>query len=631
MEDSETMPGFALRPGCFAARLPAGRSAALAVALLLGGCGSGLDSRLHEIRALQDAGRFEDSIEPLRALLVESAELPEANHRLGVALVQTGQPALAVWPLERSARSSDYAVSSGLLLASVLLSINAPDDAARAASHVLEIDPARADALRIRAQAHLAAGQKEAALADAEQLSRRRPDDFEAAFLLGDLLADQRRLDEAEAVYLRVKALAGSSGDPALVVRGCLALARFVDEARGDVERAEKEYAGCLASHPTEPLVLQLATRFFDAANQPEKATAVWRKAVNEAPENLSFRTVLAARIAASGTLDEAQGILTSAVESLQTPGAWQVLAEFQRRHARTAEAARSLERAAELAGGGDDALRFALGDVYVELGQREKAEEMVSAIDEPAYRELLRGHLLLAKGDPVAALEALDVGIRRWPNNARARYLVGIAARDAGDGDRAIDELREAVRADAGGSDASLALAGIYLARGEWTNAVQSARLHLGQRDPASVPAFRVWARAATAAKQYDVARAALDGMSRVPGAALATLLERAAVERAVKGPAAARATLEGAKLDLEEPAHEPVLRALVEYLVEENKSQRALQRIDAALAAHAGSASLLELRAATLARMGRTRDGTSTPRSRGRSRRAGATPPPA
>ena len=50
--------------------------------------------------------------------------------------------------------------------------------------------------------------------------------------------------------------------------------------------------------------------------------------------------------------------------------------------------------------------------------------------------------------GDPKTALSLFEKGIQAWPNNAGARYLAGLAARDLGDEERAIAELRESVRA---------------------------------------------------------------------------------------------------------------------------------------------------------------------------------------
>ncbi|HTF35299.1 MAG TPA: tetratricopeptide repeat protein [Myxococcota bacterium] len=590
-----------------AARFSAG-FVALAFGFLVVGCGSSIDSRLEEVRTLQDAGQFNDSIEPLRSILAQAPDLPEANHRLGSALVQTGQPSLAVWALEKSSKSQEYAVPSGILLATVFMALSQPEDAIRVATHVLEIDPQRPAALRILTEAQLATGQKEAALAGAKRLSEMVPDDYQAALLLSAALAGRGDFDGAEKSYLHVKELGAKSGDPVLAARGCLAFANFFDTARQDKTRAEKEYQSCLATYPTEPVALQLATQFYDGMNHPEKATELWKHAVSEAPENLSFRVMLAERVAATGKLDEAFGILKDAAESFETPAAWQALADLQRRHGRNQDALKSLEHAAQLAGGGDDSLRLAQGELYVELGQLDKAEEISAGITGGPYKDLLHGRILLAQGDPKGALEALAAGIRRWPDNAGARYLAGIAARDSGDMERALDELRQAEHASPGGSDAALALAKIYFDRGDYGAASQFASSHLQNRDPNSVEAYSIALRSAVAAKQFDTARVTLNSMKSLKGSESRVALEGAAIERAAKGPQASLAFLEASKLDLKNPENELVLRAVVEDLIATGHPDLAIARIDGAIAAHPQSASLVELRGEALARSGRT-----------------------
>ena len=114
------------------------RSAAVVwLAALVGGvgCGGDIESRMTEVRALQDVGQFSASIEELREILTISPDLPEANYRLGLALVQTGEPSRAVWPLQKAAESSDYGITAGVLLASTHFQTKNYDEAARAAQH----------------------------------------------------------------------------------------------------------------------------------------------------------------------------------------------------------------------------------------------------------------------------------------------------------------------------------------------------------------------------------------------------------------------------------------------------------------------------------------------------------------
>ena len=112
-------------------------STLLAVSLLAG-CGGDIESRMAEVRALQDVGQFPASIDELREILTVDPNLPEANFRLGLALVQTGEPSRAIWPLQKAAESSEYEITAGVLLASTYFKTNNFDEAIRSASRVLE-------------------------------------------------------------------------------------------------------------------------------------------------------------------------------------------------------------------------------------------------------------------------------------------------------------------------------------------------------------------------------------------------------------------------------------------------------------------------------------------------------------
>ena len=57
---------------------------------------------LGEIRELQRAGRHAETVDRLRALVDRDPSRAEANLLLGVALLQTGEAGLAVWPLRKA-------------------------------------------------------------------------------------------------------------------------------------------------------------------------------------------------------------------------------------------------------------------------------------------------------------------------------------------------------------------------------------------------------------------------------------------------------------------------------------------------------------------------------------------------
>src|ERR1700752_296178 len=116
--------------------------------LIAFGCG-GAESQLAAIRELQEQGQFEASIGALDQVLARDPSNAEANCRLGLALVQTGEPSRAVWPPPKPAEAAGYEISAGVLLASTYFQTQNYDEAIRAADRVLAAAPEREAALRI--------------------------------------------------------------------------------------------------------------------------------------------------------------------------------------------------------------------------------------------------------------------------------------------------------------------------------------------------------------------------------------------------------------------------------------------------------------------------------------------------
>jgi len=572
-------------------------------------CGGSIEQRLDEARALQDAGQFRDSVETLRAILRDAPDNVDANYLLGLALLQSGDPSPAVWPLERASETelAKGEVRAGLLLVTAYLQAQSYDDAVRAADRVLKVDPKRTSVLRMRAEANLDRNKLEDALADTDRLLEIDPDDFQGAMVHGTTLLRLGRRAEAEKAFARVKELGAKSGDPTLAARGWLALAYFYQD--GDLKRAEAEYRACLEAHPTDPVALQLASDFFDAHNRAAEGNRLYRHAIEQAPENLGFRVALANRLAAANDRDGGEKVLREAADSFASPVAWQALAEFQRRNGNLEGAQQSLDKVVELSGGkASDPVLFTQADLLVDLKQLDRAEELSSKIGEQTYRDLIHGRVLLERGDAKGALAAFDSGIRRWPNNPGARYLAGLSAERVGDFDRAVTELREAVRADAKATDASLELGRLYLLRGQPMQSIQFLVGHLQERPTRHPETLVLLARAQAAAGHPEVARDTLTQLAKIPGQAVISAVELASVEAKASGPAAALATLEKGHFDLTAPANEPVLRAEAEQLLSLGKADRALALVDAARAKHPQQASLVELRGTVLARANRT-----------------------
>ncbi len=583
---------------------------AVLASLLALGCGGGVESQLAGIRALQEQGQFEASIGELDQVLARDPGHAEANYRLGLALVQTGEPSRAVWPLQKAAEASGYEISAGVLLASTYFQTQNFDEAIRAADRVLAIEPERQAALRIRANANAAARRFEAAYADTSRLVALYPQDYGVRALHATVLGDLGRLEEAEQAHALLKQMGEQSDDPDFRARSCLAPAIFANDVLEDGEKAKGFYDDCAGRKPTDTVVLSHLVGFFDSVGEPERGTGLWRDAVAAAPERLDLRQGLAARLQAVDEPDEAEQVLLEAVNRFETAGAWNLLAAFYRSRREPHRALAAIEQVVKLTGGGDERVRFMLADALIDVGEFSRAKVVSDGLTRTDYAQLLRGRILLTQGKPAGALVEFEKGLRAWPNNAAARFLAGLAARDLGDWDRAISELRESVRANNAETDAALELARIYFERGEYQQAVAFAQQALsGRGGVQQAEPYVIAARALTELGQLERARKSIETLEQ-RGFVTAAARERMILEARVSGPAHALELAQKSRLDLADPGQIELLQHAVELSIQAKRASAALGQIDRARARAPKSPRLFELRGLALAALARDGD---------------------
>jgi tetratricopeptide (TPR) repeat protein len=584
--------------------------AALAALLFALGCGGDVEAKLAGVRTLQEQGKFEDSIAELDQVLAKEPGNAEANYRLGLALVQTGEPSRALWPLQAAAESSGYETSAGVLLASTYFQTQNFDEAIRAADRVLAADPDREAALRIRANANVAARRLEAAYADTSRLVELYPKDYGVRALHATVLGELGRLDEAEKAHAMLKEMGDQSDDPDFRNRACLAPAIFANDVLKDAAKAKELYEDCASRKPTDTVVLSHLADYFDGIGKPERGTTLWREAVAAAPEKLDLYQGLATRLQAVDQPDAAEKVLLDAADHLGSVGAWNLLASFYRSRREPHRALAAIQEVDKLTGSGDERVRFMLADALIDVGDFDRARSVADSLSRADYAQLLRGRILLTQGDPAGALAEFEQGIRSWPNNASARFLAGLAARDLGDWDRAISELRESVRANNAETDAALELARIYYERGQYEQAAAFANQALQGRGGANQPdPYAIAARAFTALGQTERARKSIEALEH-RGYTNAALRERMAFEARVSSPARALEIADKSRLDFTDGAQIELLEQIVDLSIEAKRPGAALTRIDHALERSPKNPRLYDFRGIALAALGRDAD---------------------
>ena len=250
-------------------------------------CPQWSDDPLDGIHALHARNQFEESLEELRALMDEDPTDPEVNYLFGKALMNIGEPSLAIWPLRRAVKYPEYGFEAGMLLARATIDSRTPENAIAAVDIALAAEPHNVDALALRALANVKAARYADAWVDVERAVALDPD--HPAILVPRVLTllEFERIDEAEAALDADKRALGNTKnqlDEEIQATLCLTNAGFALEG-GDRKSAEVMYAECLAAYPTQKLTVLQAVEFYDAIGQPERATALLRRTFEETRE----------------------------------------------------------------------------------------------------------------------------------------------------------------------------------------------------------------------------------------------------------------------------------------------------------------------------------------------------------
>ena len=552
---------------------------------------------LEEIRASHEAGRFEESIAPLRKMLDENPAQPEASLLLGRALLLTGNAGTAVWPLRKAAETPEYAVEAGLLLTQAMLDSRTGPDALEEIDRVLELEPNNLAALALRVDANRGVGNIEESLADIDRVLELEPGNLPVLVTRVTALIALERIDEASAALDAAQASFDSAEKEVaqpMLARLCVARALFTFQ-KGDLDAAERYYADCAERFPTERVAVMEIVAYYDRVGRSERATEVLERAASESKGG-PFRTNLARRLGALGETEEEERLLREEAETQNSAMAWFVLADHFVQRDRFDDAIEAFEHSVAL-GPASSRLRFAYADTLVQAERFDEAREVAKRLEQPELRSLIRGRILLGEGNAQAALKALEAGIRLWPNNAVGRFLTGQAAERVGDFPRATSHYRESFRTSPGASEAGQALAELYASRGLHADALQVASRYIGghARDP---EAYLLSIRLAHAAGRDKIVAEGLQRLGQMPGQLPVAVAEEASLLAAKGDVEPAVEVVESSGLDLMDPSNAIVLRVLALQLGVLGQHEKAASLVEGALTAHPDEVIFHELR---------------------------------
>jgi len=466
-----------LRPGLRGCASPALVVVVLA-SLALAACDGG--DPLVEARDLLRRGRTVESLAILRELIDEGRDDPELLFVYGVALLESGQPSLAEWPLRQAMENEDWFERAAMQLASSSIAGGNIDNAGELLGRVLELNPENLEARLLLANAYARSPRHFArALEEVDRILERRPDALEAfqPRILAHLGLNQP--DEADAALAELgERIEEGAGDEAMRGWHCATMAIFAAD-KGDEALARERWADCNERFPAHPNVVARSVEFYDSHGELERALEIAQVAFETDPSpELGFRNLVSQHLRALGRSAEAEALLR---EGTQVEGqgaraqAWVALSEHYERTGEYGPAAEAVLEALEILRdrhGPQPGLLFSLADLLILAGEDERALALTEEMTVAAHRALVRGRVAQNRGQNAEALRQYDEATRLWPDNPYALYHAGRAALALGDIDAALDRFRSSTRVSLSATDAAYQAARILSAEGSWVAA---------------------------------------------------------------------------------------------------------------------------------------------------------------
>lgn len=570
------------------------RSGRLFVALLLllvSACSPA--DPIAEIRKLQADGRHEETVEPLRALLEGRPDDAEVLYLYGVALTSTGLLTQAVWPLRRAMEDPAWQTPAALHLANVAMATADWDMAIGVLDPLIEREPENTQALLLRAYSRAQSRQDYAgSLGDADAALALDPKSSDGLVIRAVALLGLDRIDEAgEAITAASEHFDEAGLGLAESPRFCVVRATFAKEKK-EFDRAEEIFEECLEDDPTNFTVVDESVKFFDGIGKPARALEILRAAFEGVPDFRTYRLSLANRLALTGNQEEAEKLMRDATdvpEPALAAVAFADLAGFYFERDRFDESISAFEEALARVPDPGAEFFFAYADALVVGGRYDRALSIAEKMTVVPHRELVRGRVALAKGDPATALQHFTEGLKLWPANAVARYFAADAAEQLGLIDRAIEEYRYSIRADASATDARLRLARLYVASGDEAAALEVIRHDAERNSPGDFDHTLLELELMARLERTNLLPPRLMEAIRPPARWPLAISALARGKRAHGGPAAAaQIALQADRLDLASPVNALALTGLVDDLVALGRFDEARALIGAALAAH-------------------------------------------
>ncbi len=570
--------------------------ALLTAALLLGGCGSPASrAKMHMARGREYFSKadYAKADVEFRNVVQILPRDPEARVMAGRAAEALGRPQEAAGYFQSAIDLAPDYVPARLQLGRLFVFSQAPQRALDIVSPALTKHPQDADLLVVRGGARMQLKDTAGALADAEEAVKLAPNDESAVALLASVYRNQDQIPQAVKV----------------------------------VENA-------ISAKPQSLDLHRILLELFKLQNEPAAAEAQLRKLIELAPQDLGFRVQLAQFYVHQHRFDDAQRVQEEAVKALPGSTNAKLALVAYLAEQRSPEEAEKALRGFIAAQPDDEDLRLGLGGLLERRGDKPAAlaayREIIARHSDSAKALIARNRIAavdLNDGRPQDAQKQLEEVLSRNPGDSQALQLRAQLALSRGDANAAIGDLRHVLRDEPQNVSVQQMLAAALLANGDVALAEEAlrhaleldasnirTRVALGrvlgllrrQKDAVALLEDTVRMAPSEAAPREELVRAyiAANDLDSAHRAAqdLKTLQPDSASGWYLAGVVAqSQHHVEEAQADFEEALrrHDSVdaLAGLARTLVMRGQSQKALDRVQAEVAANPKNAAARNL----------------------------------
>ncbi|MCP4904906.1 MAG: tetratricopeptide repeat protein [bacterium] len=494
--------------------------AVLSAAFLLA-CSQSPDEKLDEIRALQSAGHFDESIPLLIELIESSNQSGEVLFRYGRGLVMIGEANRANWALDAARDDPEWLVDASMSMARFAHRSHNWNFALEILERLRNERTDSGDelpALILEARTLVAdRSHYQEALDLAETILDDFPNEEQAVRVKGAALIGLKRTDEAFEWIHAAGLPADTEGEGIGEVDGagntdddtddvettnngderekldldlepsarkpywCTVQVTFKREAN-ELDEASRILERCLATHPADEGLLQQAFKVYSQTGEHARILEILRTASESDPTNQSFPRLIIQYMIEAGSLADAEAAIREGLdaarsenpESVATATKWLELAGFLISNERLDEGLEAFDRVMALIGDRvNPQVLFQYAEALILAERFDDALAISERTSIEVHAPMIRGRVAFERSDYELAARELSAAALQWPDNAPIRYYLARAREGLGDFDQAIEEYRQAMRSDTSLSAPRERLARLHLSEGRVRHAV--------------------------------------------------------------------------------------------------------------------------------------------------------------